>query len=169
MVEDELDAVVTAGGPAGAHLDLQALADARRAAHVFWLEQTAPDALDAELKPVAPSPLAASSDSSELVGIPASRGVITGIARVVASPQEASRLEPGQILITRATDPGWTPAFSTIGGAVIEIGGLLSHGAIVAREYGLPAVIGVPQCTRRIRDGQSITVNGTTGRVTLHE
>ena len=85
------------------------------------------------------------------------------------TPQEASTLAPGDILVTRATDPGWTPVFSIIGGAVLEIGGTLSHGAIVAREYGLPAVVNVPQATQRIRDGQEITVDGTRGTVRLNE
>ena len=75
------------------------------------------------------------------------------------------RSQPGEILVTRATDPGWTPVFSVIGGAVLEIGGLLSHGAIVAREYGLPAVVNVPAATRRIVDGDTVTVDGTTGQV----
>jgi hypothetical protein len=72
----------------------------------------------------------------------------------VLTPAEAARLQPGDILVTRATDPGWTPVFSIIGGAVLEIGGALSHGAIVAREYGLPAVVNAPQATQRIKDGQ---------------
>ena len=69
--------------------------------------------------------------------------------------------------MTRATDPGWTPVFSIISGIVLEIGGALSHGAIVAREYGLPAVTNIPQATQLIHDGQTITVDGGTGRVLL--
>jgi rifampicin phosphotransferase len=97
----------------------------------------------------------------------ASPGQVTGRARVVMSPAEASTLQPGDILVTRATDPGWTPVFSIIGGAVLEIGGTLSHGAIIAREYGLPAVVNVSQATQRIRDGQIIRVDGASGRITL--
>jgi phosphoenolpyruvate synthase/pyruvate phosphate dikinase len=108
-----------------------------------------------------------SVDGRVLVGLAASRGVVTGVARVVLSPQAANALQPGEILVTRATDPGWTPVFSVIGGLVLEIGGALSHGAIVAREYGLPAVTNIPQATQLIRDGQVITVDGATGRVTL--
>jgi pyruvate,water dikinase len=85
----------------------------------------------------------------------------------VFSPAEAAALEPGDILVTRATDPGWTPVFSLIGGAVLEIGGALSHGAIVAREFGLPAVVNVPQATQRIRNGQMIQVDGGRGEVLL--
>lgn len=166
LVQEELDAVTAAGGPSAAGIDPQAKADARRRAYEYWCSQVAPDALDAARQPVA-VPTSAQADKDTLVGIGASRGTITGVARVVLTPQEASRLKPGEILVTRATDPGWTPVFSIIGGAVIEIGGMLSHGAIVAREYGLPAVINVPQATRKIRDGQTITVDGSSGRVTL--
>lgn len=144
---------------------LQARADARRRAHAHWCARPAPEVLDALGQPVAPVLEDAGPDT--LVGLGASRGVVTGRARVVASPAEAARLEPGDILVTRATDPGWTPVFNVIGGAVLEIGGMLSHGAIVAREYGLPAVVNVPDATRRIVDGQTLTVDGGTGRVTV--
>jgi pyruvate,water dikinase len=163
LVAEELTAVVAAGGPAG--IDLQARADARREAHDGWFTRSAPEALDAAGMPVAPE--LPEGDAATLAGIAASCGTVTGAARVVLTPQEASRLQPGEILVTRATDPGWTPVFSTIGGAVLEIGGLLSHGAIVAREYGIPAVVNVAGATRRIADGQQVTVDGTTGRVTL--
>jgi pyruvate,water dikinase len=127
-----------------------------------------PDVLDAAGRPVAFA--AATEQSTEgvvLVGLAASRGQVTGVARVVMTPQEAVDIRPGEILVTRATDPGWTPVFSVIGAAVIEIGSTLSHAAIVAREYGLPAVVNIPQATRLIRDGQTIRVDGDAGRVTL--
>ncbi len=73
----------------------------------------------------------------------------------------------GEIPVTYATDPGWTPVFSVIGGLVLEVGGQLSHGAIVAREYGLPAVVNVPGATRTIQNGQRIRVDGSAGRVYL--
>ena len=100
-----------------------------------------------------------------LSGIAASAGRARGTARVIHHPREANRLQPGDILVTRATDPGWTPLFPLVGGVVLEVGGLLSHGAIVAREYGIPAVINVPGATQRIPDGQVVTVDGTAGRV----
>ena len=101
-----------------------------------------------------------------LIGLAVASGTAEGRARVVASMAEAD-LEPGDILVTAFTDPSWTPVFVAIAGLVTEVGGLMTHGAVIAREYGLPAVVGVADATRRIRDGQRIRVDGTTGRVTL--
>jgi rifampicin phosphotransferase len=99
-----------------------------------------------------------------LIGLPVSSGTIEGRARVILDMEEAD-LEPGDILVTAYTDPSWTPAFVAIAGLVTEVGGLMTHGAVIAREYGLPAVVGVEQATRLIRDGQRIRVNGTDGWV----
>ena len=101
-----------------------------------------------------------------LLGTPASGGVVTGSARVVLDPSGAS-LEPGEILVTPSTDPGWTPLFLTAGGLVMEMGGPMSHGAIVAREYGIPAVVGAPDATERIATGQRVTVDGSAGKITF--
>ena len=101
-----------------------------------------------------------------LAGSPASAGLVTGPARVVLDPAGA-HLEPGEILVAPSTDPGWTPLFLTAGGLVMEMGGSNSHGAVVAREYGIPAVVGVPDATSRIETGQLITVDGANGLVTV--
>lgn len=101
-----------------------------------------------------------------LVGIAASRGVVGGRARIIFDPQ-AARLEPGDILVAPSTDPGWTPLFLIAGGVVMETGGPMAHGAIVAREYRIPAIVAVPSATSLIRDGQLIRVDGTQGRVWL--
>jgi phosphohistidine swiveling domain-containing protein len=101
-----------------------------------------------------------------LAGSPASAGTVTGRARVVLDPVGA-HLEPGEILVAPSTDPGWTPLFLTAGGLVMEMGGSNSHGAVVAREYGIPAVVGVPEATYKIETGQLITVDGAAGLVTL--
>ena len=98
-------------------------------------------------------------------GTPASPGSVTGVARVILSPRGA-HLEPGEILVAPSTDPGWTPLFLTAGGLVMEMGGMMSHGAVVAREYGIPAVVGVDGATERIATGDTITVDGSTGVVT---
>ena len=101
-----------------------------------------------------------------LVGLPVSAGTIEGRARIILDMAEAD-LEPGDILVTSYTDPSWTPAFVAITGLVTEVGGLMTHGAVIAREYGLPAVVGVEKATRLIRDRQRIRVNGTDGYVEI--
>lgn len=101
-----------------------------------------------------------------LRGTPASAGIVTAPARVILDPVGA-RLEPGEILVAPSTDPGWTPLFLTAGGLVMEMGGANSHGAVVAREYGIPAVVGVPRATEAITTGDEVTVDGASGVVTL--
>jgi phosphohistidine swiveling domain-containing protein len=101
-----------------------------------------------------------------LVGLPVSAGTVEGRARVILDMAEAD-LEAGDILVTAFTDPSWTPLFVAITGLVTEVGGLMTHGAVIAREYGLPAVVGVERATRLIRDGQRIRVHGTDGYVEL--
>ncbi|MFH0521379.1 rifamycin-inactivating phosphotransferase [Streptomyces sp. M41] len=101
-----------------------------------------------------------------LVGLPVSAGTVEGRARVVLDMAEAD-LEAGDILVTPFTDPSWSPLFVGIAGLVTEVGGLMTHGAVIAREYGLPAVVGVEQATRLIRDGQRIRVHGTDGFVEM--
>jgi pyruvate,water dikinase len=101
-----------------------------------------------------------------LVGLPVSAGIIEGRARVIHDMAEAD-LEPGDILVTAYTDPSWSPLFVAITALVTEVGGLMTHGAVIAREYGLPAVVGVEQATRLIRNGQRIRVNGTDGYVEI--
>jgi pyruvate,water dikinase len=86
---------------------------------------------------------------------------------VLADVSEAARLERGDVLVTRQTDPGWAPAFFLVSGLVVERGGMLSHGAIVAREFGIPCVVGVRRATERIETGSTITVDGDAGRVHL--
>jgi phosphoenolpyruvate synthase/pyruvate phosphate dikinase len=101
-----------------------------------------------------------------LVGLPVSAGTIEGRARVIFDMAEAD-LEAGDILVTAYTDPSWTPLFVAIKGLVTEVGGLMTHGAVIAREYGVPAVVGVEHATRLIRDGQRIRVHGTDGYVQI--
>jgi rifampicin phosphotransferase len=101
-----------------------------------------------------------------LVGLPVSAGTTEGRARVILDMAEAE-LEPGDILVTAYTDPSWSPLFVAVKGLVTEVGGLMTHGAVIAREYGLPAVVGVEHATRLIRDGQRIRVHGTDGYVEI--
>lgn len=115
-----------------------------------------------------PSAATQASGISEgtLTGSPASAGVVTGRARVIVDPIGA-HLEPGEILVAPSTDPGWTPLFLTAGGLVMEMGGSMSHGSVVAREYGIPAVVGVHGATEHITTGQSITVDGSNGVILI--
>ncbi len=101
-----------------------------------------------------------------LAGIPVSSGTIEGRARVILKIEDAD-MEEGDILVTAFTDPSWTPVFVSIKGLVTEVGGMMTHGSVVAREYGLPAVAGVENATERIKDGQIIRVNGTEGFVEI--
>jgi pyruvate, water dikinase len=107
------------------------------------------------------------ADSNEIKGFAASRGVVEGPARIVKSVEEISRLQQGDILVCQITNPTWAPIFQTIVAAVSDIGGSMSHAAIVAREYGLPAVVGTGNATSRIKDGQRIRVDGGRGIVTI--
>jgi pyruvate,water dikinase len=93
-------------------------------------------------------------------------GPVEGRARVILAMAEAD-LEPGDILVTAHTDPSWSPLFVAITGLVTEVGGLMTHGAVIAREYGLPAVVGVEHATQLIQDGQRIRVNGTDGYIEI--
>jgi phosphoenolpyruvate synthase/pyruvate phosphate dikinase len=99
-------------------------------------------------------------------GLAVSAGTVEGRARVILNMEDAD-LEPGDILVTAFTDPSWTPLFVSIKGLVTEVGGLMTHGAVIAREYGLPAVVGVDNATRLIRDGQKIRVHGTEGYIEI--
>lgn len=133
----------------------------RHIPRILLSDGTEPDGEAGEMQPVL------SSDAA-LKGTPASAGKVTAKARVILEPMGA-RLEPGEILIAPSTDPGWTPLFLSAGGLVMEMGGSMSHGAVVAREYGIPAVVGVHAATERITTGQWITVNGSTGVISIED
>jgi len=109
----------------------------------------------------------AEGESDEIRGFAASQGVVEGPARIVKSVEEISKLEKGDILVCQVTNPTWAPIFQKISGAVSDIGGSMSHAAIVAREYGLPAVVGTGTATSRIKDGQRVRVDGGRGVVTI--
>lgn len=101
-----------------------------------------------------------------LNGFPVSSGVFEGLVRVVFNPQEDILL-PGEILVCPATDPAWTPLFLLAGGLILEVGGMMTHGSVVAREYGIPAVVGVNQATLRLKTGQHIRMDGSTGQIEI--
>jgi pyruvate,water dikinase len=111
--------------------------------------------------------IGAETDTRDLItGSPVSPGVAEGLVRVVLDPRGV-RLVPGEILVCPGTDPAWTPLFMAAAGLVMEVGGMMTHGSVVAREYGIPAVVGVHQATLLLKDGQRIRMDGTSGRIEL--
>jgi phosphoenolpyruvate synthase/pyruvate phosphate dikinase len=136
--------------------------------HAFRSYQalTPPRVLTSEGEVIAGSYRRDDVPTGALIGLPVSGGTIEGRARVIHDMTEAD-LEAGDILVTTYTDPSWSPLFVAIKGLVTEVGGLMTHGAVIAREYGLPAVVGVEQATQLIRDGQRIRVHGTDGYVEM--
>jgi rifampicin phosphotransferase len=147
------------------HID-DHLISQRKEAFRSYQALTPPRVLTSDGEVVAGAYRRADVPTGALVGLPVSAGTIEGRARVVEDMAEAD-LEAGDILVTAYTDPSWTPVFLAIAGLVTEVGGLMTHGAVIAREYGLPAVVGVEQATRLIRNGQQIRVNGTDGYVEI--
>ncbi|HLK76519.1 MAG TPA: rifamycin-inactivating phosphotransferase [Streptosporangiaceae bacterium] len=138
----------------------------RRDAFRSYQALTPPRVLTSDGEAVAGTYRRADVPAGALTGLPVSAGTVEGRARVISNIAEAD-LEPGDILVTAYTDPSWTPAFVAIKGLVTEVGGLMTHGAVIAREYGLPAVVGVEHATRLIRDGQRIRVHGTGGYIEI--
>jgi pyruvate,water dikinase len=113
--------------------------------------------------------LGAAADTDTVIsGSPVSPGVAEGIVHIIFDPRGA-QLSPGEILVCPGTDPAWTPLFMAAGGLITEVGGMMTHGSVVAREYGIPAVVGVHQATTRLQDGQRIRIDGTAGKIMILE
>ena len=111
--------------------------------------------------------IGAGSDSGDVItGSPVSPGVVEGTVRVVFDPSSA-QIAPGEILVCPGTDPAWTPLFMAAGGLIMEVGGMMTHGSVVAREYGIPAVVGVHQATQRLKNGDRIRLDGTQGKIVI--
>ena len=138
----------------------------RRDAFRSYRSLTPPRVLTSDGEAITGTYRRAGLPAGALVGLPVSGGTVEGRARVILDMARAD-LEAGDILVTAYTDPSWTPLFVTIRGLVTEVGGLMTHGAVIAREYGLPAVVGVERATRLIEDGQRIRVHGTDGYVEI--
>jgi pyruvate,water dikinase len=147
------------------HVD-QNLIDQRKDAFRSYRALTPPRVMTSDGEIVAGSYQRDDVPPGALVGLPVSAGTVEGRARVIADMAHAD-LEPGDILVTAYTDPSWSPLFVSISGLVTEVGGLMTHGAVIAREYGLPAVVGVEHATKLITDGQRIRVDGTDGYVEI--
>lgn len=157
---DELHEVVRT------HRADQELVDARKDAFRSYQSLTAPRVLTSDGEALTGAYRREDLPADALPGLAVSAGTIEGRARVISDIAQAD-LDSGDILVTAYTDPSWTPLFVGIAGLVTEVGGLMTHGAVIAREYGLPAVVGVEHATELIRDGQRIRVNGTDGYVEI--
>jgi len=144
----------------------RSIIDHRKTEHESFEKLTPPRVITSDGEIVVGKYKRESLPADAIIGLPVSSGVTEGRARVVLDMGDAN-LEEGDILVTTFTDPSWTPLFVSIRGLVTEVGGLMTHGAVIAREYGLPAIVGVEQATRRIKDGQRIRLNGTDGYVEL--
>lgn len=110
----------------------------------------------------------AEAGGNSLMGSPVSAGSVDGLVRVVLDPHQAN-LHPGEIMVCPGTDPSWTPLFLTAGGLIMEVGGMMTHGAVVAREYGIPAVVGVDRATHRLKTGMHVRLDGSTGQIVILE
>ena len=148
-------------------LELDTPADSRVIRERVWRRKAARRAVEASYTPVPVELLERVGGKGELRGAPASRGRATGLVRVIRDEREFWKLRRGEVLVAPYTNPAWTPLFALASAVVVDAGGTASHAAIVAREYGIPAVMGAGSATRRLRDGQRVLVNGERGRVTL--
>ncbi|NQX58116.1 phosphoenolpyruvate synthase [Paenibacillus qinlingensis] len=146
-------------------LDVQ-LINKRKEDYKFFEKLTPPRVITSDGEIISGTYNRENIPADALVGLPVSSGIIEGRARVILHMEDAN-LEEGDILVTSFTDPGWTPLFVSIKGLVTEVGGLMTHGAVIAREYGLPAVVGVENATKLIKDGQRIRVHGTEGYIEI--
>jgi pyruvate,water dikinase len=138
----------------------------RRAAYEHHLTLEPPTVVKGRYDPAQHPPDQVDAGLTSLTGVPVNPGVVTAPARVILRAG-ADQVRPGEVLVAPYTDPGWTPCFLNAAALVTDLGGLLSHGSIVAREYGLPAVVNTLHATRRIRTGMLVTVDGGRGTVTL--
>jgi phosphoenolpyruvate synthase/pyruvate phosphate dikinase len=150
-------------------LDISKIIAGRRAEYQRNKSITPPKVVVGRFDPdkYAPEPETADASADVLHGVAASAGIATGQARVILRADTDEQVQAGEILVAPFTDPGWTPYFVPAAGIVTEQGGLLSHGSIIAREYGIPVVVNVPAATRIIRTGQRLRVDGNRGIVTI--
>jgi pyruvate,water dikinase len=154
------------GAVAGTHQVDHSIIDDRKEAYATYVRLTPPRVITSDGEIVTGAYRRENLPAGAIPGLAVSTGVIEGRARVILNIEDAN-LEAGDILVTSFTDPSWTPLFVAIRGLITEVGGLMTHGAVIAREYGLPAVVGVEHATTLIKDGQRIRVNGTDGYVEI--
>lgn len=149
-----------------ADINLKALVASRRSQFIHAQTLTAPHVITSEGEIPSTKLDTTHAPEGALIGSPVSAGIVEGIAKVIRDPN-TEMLEPGEILVAPFTDPGWTPLFVNAAGLVTEVGGLMTHGSLVAREYGIPAVVGVLDATQHIKTGQRLRVHGDAGYVEI--
>jgi len=150
-------------------IDIKQVIASRRAEYEKWQAVTPPDLIIGRFDPDRYVPEEVKADAQQLKGLAVSPGVVSGKARVILRADDNEQVQAGEILVAPFTDPGWTPYFVPAAGIVMDQGGLLSHGAIIAREYGIPAVVNVGNATKIIKTGQTIQVDGDRGVVRILE
>ena len=150
-------------------VDIRQIISARRADYEKWQSITPPNLIIGKFDPDRYVPEEVNADVQQLKGLAVSPGVVSGKARVILRADNNEQVQAGEILVAPFTDPGWTPYFIPAAGIVMDQGGLLSHGAIIAREYGIPAVVNVGNATKIIKTGQTIQVDGDRGVVRILE
>ncbi len=167
LAREELEAIL---GGVGDDIPVEELVARRRREHERNQTVALPEFSTGRPRPLSPGELELEleGDFEVLRGLSVSPGKVTGKARVITDPRRNAEIKPGEILVAPVTDAAWTPLFVTAGAIVVDVGGPLSHGSIVAREYGIPGVLSVSLATRLIKTGQVITVDGDHGRVYLH-
>lgn len=146
--------------------NIQGILAARKTEHALNQKRTSPRVMTSEGEIITGKLRNAKAPEGAIIGTPVSAGVIEGVARVALKPEEA-KLNPGEILVAPYTDPGWTPLFTSAVGLITEVGGMMTHGSVVAREYGIPAVVGIENATEKIKNGAYIRVDGTNGFVQI--
>ncbi|PVH27844.1 phosphoenolpyruvate synthase [Pararhodobacter oceanensis] len=151
---------------AGPTADLRALVSQRRADFAHYARKAPPRVITSEGEHPRPNLVVEGAPDGAMIGSAVSSGIYEGIARVVRDPGRET-LAPGEILVAPFTDPGWTPLFVNASALVTEVGGLMTHGSVVAREYGIPAVVGVPEATALIKTGDRLRINGDAGYVEI--
>lgn len=144
--------------------NLKRLIDSRKKAYEQYQKMTPPRVMTSEGEVITGVRSNVEAPKGALIGTPVSAGVAEGYVKVILKP-EAAKLNKGDILVAPFTDPGWTPLFYSVEALVVEIGGMMTHGSVIAREYGIPAVVGIENATRILKDGQYIRVDGTRGFV----
>ncbi len=144
--------------------DLKQLINSRKKVYEQYQKMTPPRVMTSEGEVITGVRSDVEAPKNALIGTPVSAGVAEGYVKVILKP-EAAKLNKGDVLVAPFTDPGWTPLFYSVEALVVEVGCMMTHGSVIAREYGIPAVVGIENATKILKDGQYVRVDGTRGFV----